>query len=379
MLEIPFITTVTQFIIEVLPKWKSFSISDQMKTKNFYICLLFIAATSTSIWLLTNPSPNLHTIVTQTHKQINNLKNIPSNIRNSNEEDLKVDRVYLERLGFYDSDATVTSAVITKDTPIIATAVLPDSYEKTFKFVKATQSILPKQNILVYDLGIDATESQKMVKHCNKTRTCSLKVFPFDKFPTHVRYLDFKSYRPLAIQETLKENGAVIWLEPPEQFTTSKLNKVLAQAQEVGIAAWTIQEPASTLIYPRMFKYFKTKQENYYFLKAAKSNQLIIYYTDKIRKDLMLPWVKCALTKECINPTGAQNFGCNYNLLPKFRYMGCHKYDMAALNIILGLMFDFTEAPYEVNEKIFGVLVPEQNGNSTSRQYVTRDKLTEIK
>lgn len=164
MLEIPFITTVTQFIIEVLPKWKSFSISDQMKTKNFYICLLFIAATSTSIWLLTNPSPNLHTIVTQTHKQINNLKNIPSNIRNSNEEDLKVDRVYLERLGFYDSDATVTSAVITKDTPIIATAVLPDSYEKTFKFVKATQSILPKQNILVYDLGIDATESQKVWK-----------------------------------------------------------------------------------------------------------------------------------------------------------------------------------------------------------------------
>ncbi|XP_069119122.1 uncharacterized protein [Argopecten irradians] len=374
----PFIGQVTQFLSEVLPKWKSFSFSDQMKTKNFYICLLFIAATSTSIWLLTNPSPNLHTIVSQTHKQINNIKNIPTNIRTSNEEEFKVDHVYLDQLGFYDKDAKVVGDDF-KETPIIGTSVLPGHYEETLKFVKSTQKMLPQNKILIYDLGISSSESQQMVKFCNKTRTCSLKVFPLDKFPSHIRYLDTKSYRPLAIQETLKEYGAVIWLEPPEHFTTSKLNKVLVQAQKEGIAAWTIQEPASALIHPKMFKYFKTKQDNYYFLRAAKANQLIIYNTAKIRQDLMLPWVKCALTEECINPTGAQNFGCNYDLKPRFRYMGCHKYDMAALNVILGLMFEFSESPYEVEEEIFGVLVMEHSGNSTYPRYVTRDKLTQIR
>lgn len=170
----------------------------------------------------------------------------------------------------------------------------------------------------------------------------------------------------------------MIWAEPPEYFTTGKLNGVIAQAQESGLVAWTIMDSASSLIHPKMFKYFKTQQDNYYFLRSAKVSHLILYNTDKIHKELMLPWVKCALTSECISPTGAQNVGCNYDQRPRFKYSGCHKYDMAALNVILGIMFDFDVHSYEAKEEMFGVIVGDLLGNFSSPHYVTRTRLNQI-
>ena len=59
----------------------------------------------------------------------------------------------------------------------------------------------------------------------------------------------------------------------------------------------------------------------------------------------MLPWVKCALDYGCVAPTGAQPRGCSFLHKPRFVYAGCHKYDIAAFNVLLGLIFDF-ETPY---------------------------------
>jgi hypothetical protein len=68
----------------------------------------------------------------------------------------------------------------------------------------------------------------------------------------------------------------------------------------------------------------------------------------------MLPWVKCALLEDCINPMGAQNVGCNFVRKPLFKYSGCHYYDMAALNVILGALFQYEETPYAGKDAIFG-------------------------
>ena len=69
----------------------------------------------------------------------------------------------------------------------------------------------------------------------------------------------------------------------------------------------------------------------------------------------MLPWVKCALLEECINPPGAQNSGCHPRR-PYFLYNGCHRYDMSSLNILLGQAFGMETTPYTANEDLFGNL-----------------------
>lgn len=44
--------------------------------------------------------------------------------------------------------------------------------------------------------------------------------------------------------------------------------------------------------------------------------------------------------------TGAQSAGCRFNKRPQYRYSGCHAYDTSALNIILGLYFNFDDSFY---------------------------------
>lgn len=149
------------------------------------------------------------------------------------------------------------------------------------------------------------------------------------------------------------------------------MNQSVTQAQTIGLVAWTIKEPTSSLTHPKMFQYFKTKPENFYFHRAVESSHLIVFNLDRIHHELMLPWVRCALTQECISPTGAQNVGCNYQRKPLFRYSGCHRYDMSALNVILGLLFNFNTKNYTARQQIFGVLNRERK-NLTAPLYISK-------
>lgn len=99
---------------------------------------------------------------------------------------------------------------------------------------------------------------------------------------------------------------------------------------------------------------------------------MAIYNSEKVARQLMLPWVKCALLEECISPPGAQNTGCNYFRRPLYKYTGCHRYDMSALNIILGKTFGFEEEPYTSVDNVFASLLDDQlRAANKSRPYKT--------
>ena len=43
--------------------------------------------------------------------------------------------------------------------------------------------------------------------------------------------------------------------------------------------------------------------------------------------------------------------GCRFDKKPAFRYSGCHAYELSALNVVLGRMFNFDESKYIVDDK----------------------------
>ena len=171
-------------------------------------------------------------------------------------------------------------------------------------------------------------------------------------------------------QESLNKYRAVIWSDPSEYFLTKDINGVVELARKHGVAAWVIDAPTSSITYPKMFTYFDVKPDKYYFHRAAKTDHLLLFNTERVRLQIMLPWVKCALVEECISPTGSQNSGgyC-YEKKPRFLYTGCHHYEQSALNIILGKVFGYEFTPYSTKEKIFGVI--ELNTTSTSPALIT--------
>ncbi|CAI9720526.1 Hypothetical predicted protein [Octopus vulgaris] len=352
---------------------------DPMKTKNFYLVILFAASTIVAIWLLSNPTPNFQTIVKETNKHINSIKNLPSSIKHAKELD-DVDPEYLELLGFRDGSSSRREdderfpSKENVNLPVIASGVEPGQYKQVIDLLESVHRYLPHSLLILYDLDIDSSENVMLKKHCNNTKSCILTPFDFKRYPSHLKDLSTKSYRPLCIQEILNRYGGVIWADSSEHFITNKMNQSVTQAQTIGLVAWTIKEPTSSLTHPKMFQYFKTKPENYYFHRAVESSHLIVFNLDRIHHELMLPWVRCALTQECISPTGAQNVGCNYQRKPLFRYSGCHRYDMSALNVILGLLFNFNTKHYTARQQVFGVLNKERisGKNLTAPLYISK-------
>lgn len=95
-----------------------------------------------------------------------------------------------------------------------------------------------------------------------------------------------------------------------------------------------------------MFEYFRTDADNFLFLQMVSADVLLIINTESVHREIMLPWVQCSLTQDCIIPIGAQSEGCKFNKKPQYRYSGCHSYDASALNIVLGLKFKLDESRY---------------------------------
>jgi len=154
-----------------------------MKTKNFYALVLFLLATLTTLWILVDPSPNLHTIVSETHKQISNI-HIPTNIRHHTKSELlAVDNKYLDVLGFpvptrkptvathVNTKAVsktivrknVSNAEVLRSEPVIVVPVLPGRYERAVVFLNSVKKFLPGKLVVFYDLGISTKENTLVI------------------------------------------------------------------------------------------------------------------------------------------------------------------------------------------------------------------------
>ena len=185
----------------------------------------------------------------------------------------------------------------------------------------------------------------------------------FSRWPSHIREPKFHCHRPIIIQTTLRDQGSLVWLDINYRLTESDLSSWLRQAETHSVLAWSEPEPAAgpnmamattALTHPKMFGFFdKRKYEDYAFQHMVGLGGLILYNSEMVRSKLMLPWLQCVLTESCVNPIGAQDTGCRFDKKPQFRYSGCHRYDLSALNIVLGEMFNFQESLYIGDSSFF--------------------------
>lgn len=93
------------------------------------------------------------------------------------------------------------------------------------------------------------------------------------------------------------------------------------KAKKNGFLAWPfdLMNPVSSLTHKKMFEYFHTDAENFLFLQMVKGEALFIVNTETVHTNIMLPWVQCALTQDCIDPIGAQSVGCKFDKKPQYR------------------------------------------------------------
>lgn len=132
-----------------------------MRTKSFVIFLIFVVATSVFLILVGNQRPSIQTIVTETHKQLNNLKNFKENLENAEEKRFLADDKYLTMLGFTESPRLYPAAVWKNTSlPIIVTYVLDGDEQQGIGFARNIAHFLPNHTTLIYNLGLGQYELQ---------------------------------------------------------------------------------------------------------------------------------------------------------------------------------------------------------------------------
>ncbi|XP_076035423.1 uncharacterized protein LOC143021684 [Oratosquilla oratoria] len=307
--------------------------------------------------------PAIHSLVTHTHHHINQLHNLKEEL----EGRLVHDEKYLQPLGFTNEPRLYPQDVWNNvSLPIIVSAVNWEEASLAEGLVRNLQQLLLNASIILYALDSSIETSDKLNTFC-KAPSCFVLEFNFSTYPAHVRDLRLKAYRPIIIQEMLNRAGAVLWLDADVRISAPDNTPSLSPAivdewashafHGGGLVTWPfvgpISLPTAALTHPNMFEYFHADKHNYDFHQMGDAGTVLLFNTGDVHQHLMLPWVQCALTSNCISPIGAQATGCRYNKKPLFRYSGCHRYDTSAFNVVLGVMFHYDTRPYLQHISLF--------------------------
>ncbi|RZF44896.1 hypothetical protein LSTR_LSTR004521 [Laodelphax striatellus] len=322
-----------------------------MRTKSYLLSFVCIVGTTLLLLLFGDQRPSIQSIVTETHKQLtNNLRTFKDNLKVVEEKRLEADEEYLSLLGFTQPEPRLYPGVVWTNTslPVVVTYLLDGQAEHGVSLIRNIAHYLPNHTVLIYNLGLGRYQLHLLQLNCNNSH-CIVINFDLNAFPSFVSDDKLHAFRPLIIQDALNRAGAILYLACDQRLVTSSINQLIEKAVSspgTGVVTWATKHAVTSLTHPRMFDYFSSSDDAFFFLPMVDVDRLLVYNTHTVHWKLMLPWVQCALIRDCIIPIGAQSAGCRFNKKPQYRYSGCHSYDVSAFNIVLGLTFKFNDMLY---------------------------------
>ena len=216
---------------------------------------------------------------------------------------------------------------------VIVTALSSNHFEESKDFFGSIHAILPRNKIIVYDLGLNPAQKKTMSSYCNT----EARKFDFSKYPPHTKKLKTYAWKPLIIKELSERSEVFFWCDSSCRITPNFLKYVSNVIMFPILPLHRISSVIRTT-HDKMFEYLHMKNmTREQMMKAApqfEANSIVFWANDLVKNNFLPKWVDCALHPECIAPPGAGLFGCNF-ARPMNAYVGCHRYDQSAFNAIL--------------------------------------------
>ena len=177
-----------------------------------------------------------------------------------------------------------------------------------------------------------------MKRYCQ----CEVRDFDFESYPGHVHYTSTFAWRPIILATVLREQGAVFYVEPTTRFKNPNAANFLRMRGTKSFFLWDYPKFTSLVAYtdPDMFAFMGEKRCSFTDCSLLSPEAMVLYRTEDVWTELLKPWLKCALNKDCISPPAARHSGCFEIRNP--RTTGCHRYDMSALSILLNRLHQYT-------------------------------------
>ena len=225
---------------------------------------------------------------------------------------------------------------------VVVTALSSNHFDEAQDMIASVQSNLPNTTIVLFDLGLSDSHRKSISEKCN----VEIRKFDFNKYsnvPT-VKNLVSYAWKPVIIKEISLDYEVILYGDTSLRVLRPVTELLLSYLLDFPYVSGPIAgQPVVSLTHDGMVAYLKLNQTREQIFRdlnqTYQGNSFCMWMTKVFQEKFLSNWVDCASHQECISPKGASIFGCNLNnlKLPSYKgeYVGCHRFDQSALNLIL--------------------------------------------
>ncbi|CAD5233093.1 unnamed protein product [Bursaphelenchus xylophilus] len=216
--------------------------------------------------------------------------------------------------------------------PVFVTGASSNHFEELRTFIDRLRRIYTKNQVIVYDLGLENDEISEVKSWCN----VELKTFNFSVYPEHVANLQTYAFKMIII-DALQTLNAFFYTDTSVAFK-SQAHEDLLEAVKFGALQsfatfpYTFHSVGATT-HPGMYEYLPVAMEATRMMERVSTAMLVV--DSPYTRNVMKWWYLCAMTSACISPEGS-TVDCPIHRLRKAprKYADCHRYDQAFWNLI---------------------------------------------
>lgn len=217
--------------------------------------------------------------------------------------------------------------------PTFVTALSNNHFEESVGLFNSLNILknqsFPELTVIVYDIGLTREKASMVQGMCN----CSVRTFPFEAYPRHVRNLRGYTWKPIIIQMMLQEFDFVSWLD-----TSIRLKDAIPyfkRARRHGIMVLYGYGSIAVRTQQRLFKHFNEDQCMFNY-PETQTGVVIVSRSCTTLKYIMRPWVACALEYGCMDfPNSNKYLKCNGD----WKLSSCHRFEQSTIGMILTRLF----------------------------------------
>ena len=220
---------------------------------------------------------------------------------------------------------------------VYVTAFSDNHFDEAQDMLVSVQKCLPGKKMIIYDLDLN----DENVKHLTSTfRNVEIRKFPFQDYKhiLHVSFLLTFAWKPIIVKLVSLEYDVIMYGDASMRIKSCDITKPLEHLLKFPFfGSHPVGARVIEFVHPGMIDYLKFPQrrKDMKDVPVLEANSWMMWVNPSTCEKLIEPWLDCALHRECITPRGAKLRPCHFTNDHDGHFIECHRFDQAALNLIL--------------------------------------------
>ena len=259
--------------------------------------------------------------------------------------------------------ATIPTTAEMFERLVVLTATSNNHFHEIQGMLKSMHNCFPDKKIILYDLGMSPDKSDKLSTFVGNIE---LRHFPFDDYShlPHVKRLHTYAWKPIIFKLVSQEYDVIMYGDASLRMRTCDMDKALEHVihEFPLLNARPLYHHAVEFTHDGMIEYlhFPKARKDIADIQTLEASGWLMWVTPIITEKVIEPWLDCALHEECIAPNGTRIWPCNFTGVHDGHFVGCHRFDQSAINLILvrefGMNVESKAADADISSRLWSIL-----------------------